>query len=253
MKNSNVNTGVAFNFNEVLNSLLAKYETASQVKKAYSNLVNLYGKEDACRLMKAFKEAKANEVEVKANEVRSQLTVSDLMTFAFGKLDKGKKAGALAKLQTVFGKTDRATGWEDFLAKYYPHTMKGGKPAQAVWYTKDGKEVYKVYEPLTITTENAIKVLNRALDRLDKGAQRVYVSGKPRLTWSVEHTPKAIVEVNSSKIVKETLHNENGELLKDAYKVVRIEKVDLPDGLALTEEFITVKEFTKILNGTDEE
>lgn len=253
MKHANTFSGVAYDYTTTLAGLVKSYKTTSALKKDYSALVNLYGKEEAVRLMKGYKEARAKEVSEVMGEAKSHLTVQGLMTYAFKEIKKGgDKNGSLARLQSVYGQTERVMDYEAFLAKYYPYTMEGGKPAQAVWYTKDGSEVYKVYEPLVITTENAVKVLNRALDSLERGAQKVYVSGKARLAWTQVFKKRTIVSVCASKITHEVLRNEAGEVLKDSYKVERGEKVDFPEGLALTEEHVTVKEFTKSLNVSEE-
>lgn len=253
MKHANTFSGVAYDYTTTLAGLVKSYKTTSALKKDYSALVNLYGKEEAVRLMKGYKAARAKEVSEVMNEAKSHLTVQGLMSYAFKEIKKGgDKNGALARLQSVYGQTERVMDYEGFLAKYYPYTMEGGKPAQAVWYTRDGSEVYKVYEPLVITTENAVKVLNRALDSLERGAQKVYVSGKARRAWTQTFKAREIVSVCASKITHEVLRNEAGEVLKDSYKVERGEKVEFPEGLALTADHVTVKEFTKTLNASEE-
>lgn len=246
-------TGTAFDFAHVLNQLLAKYETTSQLKKSYSNLVNLYGKDEAINLMKAFKEARAAEVHTIAEEVAGNLTVSGLMEYAFKELSKGGKVkGSLAKLQTQYGQTNRAEGWSEFLAKYYPHTMEGGAPAARVKYTRDGREVYEVFEPLAITTKNAVSVLLKALASLDKGAQRVWVSGKPRLAWTTIHSPRVVEAAYEGKVTREILKDEEGNVLRDRYVIKTGERVEIPEGLKITDEHVTVKEFLATLNADEE-
>lgn len=251
-------TATAYNFTEVLANLVSKYETSSQLKKnEYSNLVNLYGKDEALRLVKAFKSAKADEVSAKADEARSQLTLAGLMEYAFGRLDLKKKNGALARLQAMGG-AERAEVWESFLAKYYPHTMVGGKPASPVWYVRkyedqtEAGEVYKVYEPLAITTENAIKVLNKALANLEKGAAKVWSTGKERKGWTVVHAAGSITEAREASIKREIIKNEDGEVLSDRYILERGDKREFPEGLCINEEFITCKEALKSLNASEE-
>lgn len=246
-------TGTAFDFAQVLNQLLAKYETTSQLKKEYSNLVNLYGKDEAVRLSKAFRAKRAEEVSAVADEAREYLTVSGLMGYAFKELSKGGKvSGALAKLQSKYGKTERAINWEDFLAKYYPQTMEDGKPAGAVKYTRDGREVYVVYEPLALTTKNAVATLERALNSLEKGAQRVWASGKPRLAWTTVHSPRVIEAAYEGKVAKEILKDEEGNVLRDKYVIKIGERVELPEGLKITSEHVTTKEFLATLNADEE-
>lgn len=251
-------TATAYNFSEVLANLVKNYATSSQLKKnGYSNLVNLYGKDEAVRLAKAFKSAKEAEVSAKADEVRDQLTLSGLMEFAFGRLDLKKSHGALARLQTMGG-AERAAEWESFLAKYYPHTMANGKPAKAVWYVRkyedqtEANEAYKVYEPLAITTENAIKVLNKALDNLERGAAKVWSTGKERKGWTVVHTDKAIAEAREASFKREIIKNEAGEVISDKYIIERGEKNVFPEGLCINEEFITCKEALANLNASEE-
>ena len=257
MATTNITTATAYNFGNVLAGLVKSYATTSQLKKDYSNLVNLYGKDEALRLVKAYKSAKEAEVSAKADEARSQLTLSGLMEYAFDRLDLKKKNGALARLQAMGG-AERAEAWETFLAKYYPHTMTGGKPAIPVWYVRkyedqtEASEVYKVYEPLAITTENAIKVLNKALANLEKGAAKVWSTGKERKGWTVAHTAGAIAEAREASIKKEIIKNEEGEIISDRYIIVRGEKRDFPDGLCISEEFIACKEALRSLNASEE-
>lgn len=250
-------TATAYNFSSVLAGLVKSYATTSQLKKDYSNLVNLYGKDEAVRLTKAFKSAKEAEVSAKADEARSQLTLSGLMEYAFNRLDLKKKNGALARLQAMGG-AKRAEAWESFLAKYYPHTMEGGKPASPVWYVRkydnqtEASEAYKVYEPLAITTENAIKVLNKALDNLERGASKVWSTGKERKGWTVTHTEGGITEAREASIKREIIKNEAGEVLSDRYIIKRGDKREFPEGLCINEEFITCKEALKTLNASEE-
>jgi hypothetical protein len=240
-------TATAYNYAEVLANLVKAYKTTAQLKKHYSNLVNLYGKEEAIRLMKGYRANKESEVEKVADQVREQLTLSDLMKFAFGKLDKGRRQGALAKLCKQ-GQTERALDWTAFLSRFYPYTLEDGRPARAVWYTKTGTECFKVYEPLSVNVENAVKVLNRALDNLERGAKRVWVSGKPRLTYTEVFAAGVVQSVCDSKIVKEVLKNEQGEVVKSTYKIARGESKEFTEGLMLTADYITVSEFTKSMN-----
>lgn len=251
-------TATACNFSAVLADLVSKYETSSQLKKnGYSNLVNLYGKDEAVRLVKAYKSAKEAEVSAKADEARSQLTLSGLMEYAFGRLDLKKRNGALAQLQKMGG-TERADSWESFLAKYYPHTMTNGRPASPVWYVRkyddqtEAIEVYKVYEPLAITTENAIKTLNKALDNLERGAAKVWSTGKERKGWTVVHTEKAISEAREATFKRAIRKNEEGEVISNNYVVERGDKREFPEGLCINEEFITCKEALKTLNASEE-
>lgn len=251
-------TATAYNFSTVLAELVSKYETSTQLKKnGYSNLVNLYGKDEALRLVKAYKSAKEDEVSAKADEARSQLTLSGLMEYAFGRLDLKKRNGALAQLQKMGG-TERADAWESFLAKYYPHTMEGGAPASPVWYVRkydnqtEAGEVYKVYEPLTITTENAIKVLNKALANLERGAAKVWSTDKGRKGWTVVHTEGGICEAREASFKREIIKNEEGEVLSDKYIIERGDKMDFPEGLCINEEFITCKDALKTLNASEE-
>lgn len=247
MKNSNSITATAYVYSEVLAALVKSYKTVSALKKDYKNLVNLYGKEEAVRLMKGYRAAKEQEVTNKADEVRSNLTLAGVMEYAFSRLDKGKKQGALARLCKM-GQTDREAQWEAFLAKFYPYTLTDGRPARAVWYTKTGTECFKVYEPLPLNEENAIKVLNRALDNLERGAKRVWVSGKPRQSYTEVFAAGVVQSVCDSKIVKEVLKNEQGEVVKSTYKVERGESKEFIKGLMLTADYITVSEFTKQMN-----
>jgi hypothetical protein len=251
-------TATAYNFSEVLANLVKDYKTTSQLKKnGYSNLVNLYGKDEAVRLAKAFKSAKETEVSAKADEVRANLDLNKLMRFAFDELNKGKQFGALAKLQAM-GQSERSENWNEFLAKYYPHTMENGAPAKAVWYVRqydnqtEADETYKVYEPLAITTENAIKVLNKALDNLERGAAKVWSTGKERKGWTVVHTEKAIAEAREASFKKEIIKNEAGEVISDKYIIERGEKNVFPEGLCINEEFITCKEALANLNASEE-
>lgn len=258
MSATNTTTATAYNFNAVLADLVSKYETSNQLKKnGYSNLVNLYGKDEAVRLVKAYKSAKEAEVSAKADEARSQLTLSGLMEYAFGRLDLKKRNGALARLQAMGG-AERAEAWESFLAKYYPHTMEGGAPASPVWYVckydeqTEASEVYKVYEPLAITTENAIKVLNKALANLERGAAKVWSTGKERKGWTVVHAEGGISEAREATFKREIIKNEEGEVLSDKYIIERGDKRDFPEGLCINEEFITCKEALKALNASEE-
>ena len=251
-------TATAYNFSAVLADLVSKYETSSQLKKnGYSNLVNLYGKDEALRLVKAHKSAKEDEVSAKADEARSQLTVAGLMEYAFSRLDLKKRNGALARIQAMGG-AERAEAWESFLAKYYPHTMEGGKPASPVWYVRkydeqtEAGEVYKVYEPLAITVENAIKTLNKALDNLERGAAKVWSTGKERKGWTVVHTEGGVSEAREASFKREIIKNEEGEVLSDRYIVERGDKRDFPEGLCINEEFITCKEALETLNASEE-
>jgi hypothetical protein len=254
---ANANTGLAYDFTATLAGLVKSYATTSQLKKDYKSLVNLYGKDEAVRLMKAYKARKENEVSNKADESREQLTVAGLMEYAFNRLDLKKKNGALAQLQKMGG-TDRAASWEAFIAKYYPHTMEDGRPASAVWYARsehgaDLCEVYKVYEPLTITTETAIKILNRALDSLERGAKRVWSNDKPRLVWSVAHKAGAICEIREARVVREIMKNEEGEVVSDKFTIERGDKKELREGLCIiADEFTTCKELLKSLNSENE-
>ena len=247
MKNSNSITATAYVYSEVLAALVKSYKTTSALKKDYKNLVNLYGKDEAVRLMKGYRAAKEQEVTNKADEVRSNLTLAGVMDFAFSKLDSGKKQGALARLCKM-GQTDREAQWAAFLAKFYPYTLTDGRPARAVWYTMTGTECFKVYEPLPLNEENAIKVLNRALDNLERGAKRVWVSGKPRQSYTEVFGLGVVQAVCDSKIVKEVLKNEQGEVVKSTYKVERGEAKEFAEGLMLTADYITVSEFTKSMN-----
>lgn len=257
MSTTNTNTGLAYDFTATLAGLVKSYATTSQLKKDYKSLVNLYGKDEAVRLMKAYKVNKENEVANKANQSREQLTVAGLMEYAFSRLDLKKKNGALAQLQKMGG-TDRAASWEAFIAKYYPHTMENGRPASPVWYARsehgaDLCEVYKVYEPLTITTETAIRVLNKALNNLERGAKRVWVNNKPRLAWSEVHTAGAICEIREAKVVREIMKNEEGSVVSDKYTIERGDKKELREGLCIiADEFITCKELLKSLNSDNE-
>lgn len=251
-------TATAYNFSTVLADLVSKYETSSQLKKnAYSNLVNLYGKDEAVRLVKAYRGAKEAEVSAKADESRGQLTLSGLMEYAFGRLDLKKKNGALAQLQRMGG-VERAEVWESFLAKYYPQTMADGRPATPVWYVRkydeqtEAGEVYKVYEPLAVTTENAIKILNKALDNLERGAAKVWSTGKARKGWTVAHAERAISEAREASFKREIIKNEEGEVLSDRYIIERGKKREFPEGLCINEEFITCKEALKALNASEE-
>lgn len=247
MKNSNSITATAYIYSEVLANLVKDYKTTAQLKKGYKNLVNLYGKEEAVRLMKGYRAAKEQEVANRADEVRSNLTLAGVMEYAFSRLDKGKKQGALARLCKM-GQTDREAQWEAFLAKFFPYTLENGRPARAVWYTKTGTECFKVYEPLPLNEENAIKILNRALDNLERGAKRVWVSGKPRQSYTEVFAAGVIQSVCDSKIVKTTTKNEAGEVEKISYRVERGESKEFAEGLKLTADYITVSEFTKSMN-----
>lgn len=247
MKNSNSITATAYIYSETLAALVKSYKTVSALKKDYKNLVNLYGKEEAVRLMKGYRAAKEQEVTNKADEVRSNLTLAGVMEYAFSRLDKGKKQGALARLCKM-GQTDREAQWAAFLAKFYPYTLTDGRPARAVWYTMTGTECFKVYEPLPLNEENAIKVLNRALDNLERGAKRVWVSGKPRQSYTEAFGLGVVQAVCDSKIVKEVLKNEAGEVVKSVFKIERGESKDFAEGLKLTSDYVTVAEFTKALN-----
>lgn len=246
-------TGTAYDFAQVLSHLLAKYETTSQLKKGYSNLVNLYGKDEAVRLSKAFRAKRAEEVSAVADEARENLTVSGLMSYALKELSKGGKVnGALAKLQSRYGKTEKAIDWESFLAKYYPQTTSDGKPAGAVNYTRDGREIYVVYEPLAITPKSAIAILERALSSLEKGAQRVWASGKPRLAWTTTHAPRVVSAAYEGKVTREILKDEEGNVLRDKYVIKKGERVEFPEGLMITDEHVTTKEFLAVLNADEE-
>lgn len=247
MKNSNSITATAYVYSEVLAALVKSYKTVSALKKDYKNLVNLYGKDEAVRLMKGFRASKESEVAKVADQVREQLTLTDLMMFAFSKLDKGRQRGALAQLCKQ-GQTDRTADWTAFLAKFYPYTLADGRPARAVWYTKTGKECFKVYEPLAVNVENAVKVLNKALDNLERGAKKVWVSGKARQGYTTVYNLGVVQAVCDSKIVKEVLRNEQGEVVKSTYKVERGEAKEFTEGLMLTADYITVSEFTKYMN-----
>lgn len=248
--NNNSFTATGYNFTEVLASLVKSYKTTSALKKDYKSLVNLYGKDEAIRLLKAYKDNKANEVSMVADEARGHLTTEGVMNYAYKELSKGgAKNGALARLQSLYAQSSSAINWEDFLSKYYPHTMEAtGAPAQRVLYTRDGSEVYAVYEPIKLTPENAIKVLMKSLSNLEKGAQRVWINNKPRLTFTEAHKAGSITEVWSSKVVREVLKDEEGKVISDKYKLAKIEKVEFPEGLGLTEEHISVKEFISALN-----
>lgn len=247
---NNTTTATAYNFTEVLANLVKDYKTTSQLKKNYSNLVNLYGKDEAVRLVKAFRASKESQVSAQADKIRNNLTLSEVMEFAFGKLDKGRKSGALAKLCKM-GQTERAAEWSAFLAKFYPYTLSDGQPARAVWYTKTGKECFKVFEALPMNEENAIRVLNRALANLERGAKTVWVSGKPRKSFTEAHNSGEVVAVCDSKIVKEVLKNEAGEVAKVSFKIERGESKDFQEGLKLSADYITVAEFTKQMNKTE--
>lgn len=239
-------TTTAYNCTEVLANLVKDYKTTSQLKKNYSNLVNLYGKDEAVRLVKAFRASKESQVSAQADEVRKNLTLAEVMEFAFGKLDKGKKSGALAKLCKM-GQTERAAEWSEFLAKFYPYTLSDGQPARAVWYTKTGTECYKVFEALPLDEENAIKILDRALENLERGAKTVWVSGKPRKSFTETHNAGEVVAVCDSEIVKMS-KNEAGKAEKVSFKIERGESKDFQKGLRLTADYITVAEFTKQMN-----
>lgn len=252
--NSNSFTATAYDYTATLAGLVKSYKTVSQLKKDYKNLVNLYGKDEAVRLVKGYKANKESEVEACTIAVEGNLTVSGLMKYAFKELAKGGKVnGALAKLQRVYGQTESVMDWAGFLAKYYPHTMEGGAPAQRVLYTKDGSTLYEVYEPLTLTLKNAMSILLKALGSLDKGARRVYVSNKPRLVWSEVHTARAIYGAYKSEIEHEILKDGEGNTISDKYKVNKIEKIEFEEGLQITDEHVTKKEFEARLNSTDEE
>ena len=159
----------------------------------------------------------------------------------------------LASLQRIYGQTESVMDWAGFLAKYYPHNMAGGAPAEAVLYTRDGSTLYQVYEPITLTDENAIKILKKALKSLEKGARRVYVSNKPRLVWSEVHTARTIYGAYKSKIEHEILRDAEGNTISDKYRVNKVEKIEFEEGLQITDEHITKKEFEARLNSTDEE
>jgi hypothetical protein len=251
---TNTNTGLAYDYSATLAALVKSYKTTAQLKKDYKNLVNLYGKDEAVRLMKGYKANKANEVESCAAKVEGNLTVDGLMRYAFKELAKGGKVnGVLAKLQRVYGQTEARMDWEGFIAKYYPHTMANGSPAQAVLYTSDGSTLYQVYEPIMLNVENAVKILLKALRSLDKGARRVYVSNKPRLVWSEVHNPRTIYGAYKSEIEHEVLKDGEGNTISDKYKVNKVEKIEFEEGLQITDEHITKKEFEARLNSTDEE
>lgn len=243
-------TATAYNYSAVLASLVKAYANTSQLKKDYKSLVNLYGKDEAVRLMKGYKSAKAGEVSAKADEVRNNLTLAGVMEYAFGRLDKGKKSGALAKLCKM-SQTERATAWESFLARFYPYTLADGKPATAVWYTKDGSECFKVYEPLKMDEDNAVKVLKKALANLERGAKRVWVSGKPRLTFTTVYERGVVQSVCQSKVLEVTTEKD-GKVTRTSYTIERGETKDFAEGLKLTAEYVTTSEYCKMLAKEDE-
>lgn len=257
MNTTNTNTGLAYDFAATLAGLVKSYATTSQLKKDYKSLVNLYGKDEAVRLLKAYKANKESEVSNKADQSREQLTVAGLMEYAFNRLDLKKRNGALAQLQKMGG-TDRAASWEAFIAKYYPHTMEDGKPASPVWYARsehgaDLCEVYKVYEPLTITTKSAVAVLEKALDSLERGAKRVWSNDKPRLVWSVTHKAGSICEIREAQVARAVRKNDADEVLSDKFVIIRGEKKELREGLCIiADEFVTCSELLKSLNSDNE-
>jgi len=167
----------------IAKSLVNNYKSLRAIKEnCYKSLVSKYEREGAKSIIKAAQSIINESVDNKVVTAWSHVSVDNILKVAFRGLVKGGKSGEFAALAKTVEQS--YTDVMDFVARCYPYTIDG-QPARKVTYieeTHGTKEyeyecIFDVYEVITITPENAVKILKSAHVNQGRIAKRRLVKG----------------------------------------------------------------------------
>lgn len=163
----------------IARSLVNNYKSLRAIKEAcYKSLVSKYEKEGAKSIIKAAQSIINESVENKVATAWSHVSVENILKAAFKDLTKGGKSGEFAALAKTVEQS--YTDVMDFVARCYPYTIDG-QPARKITYIEESEErlecIFDVYEVMTITPENAVKILKSAHVNQGRSAKRRLVKG----------------------------------------------------------------------------
>ena len=151
---------------------IRKYETISNIRDNYKELITTMGKNNYSAVLKQAQTTRAQIIENAAAVVGSWFNGTNILAAVMGALNKEREYTALCGYARRNYEGTPAEIAARIIADYYTAVDNNGNPLQRVSYINaSGTEIYVIYERKPITHANAVQVLKLSLDNMGKCAK----------------------------------------------------------------------------------